>query len=129
MPLMAPASVTFSKSESLDNARSQRPGTLCHQDPVLVLCALFGLKLAFLLQASCLTVPGSASKLQGKYTPQAPQPLAGAVSLERPGTCLPRLGTQPSTHTCSSSDAGGLAPALLFLWSKLQYFCPLRHKS
>lgn len=114
MPLVAPTSVTFSKSESLDTACPQEPGTFCHQDPVLVLCALFGLKLAFLLQDSRLTVPGSASRLQGKYTPQAPQPLAGAVSLERPGTCLLMLGTQPSMPTCSSSDAGRPGPSSSF---------------
>lgn len=42
MPLVAPTSVRFFKSESLDNARPQEPGTFCHQDPFLVLlCPLW----------------------------------------------------------------------------------------
>lgn len=39
---MAPTSVRFFKSESLGNAHPREPGTLCHQDPFLVLsCPLW----------------------------------------------------------------------------------------
>lgn len=44
---MAPASVRFFKSDSLDNACPREPRTFCHQDSFLVLCA-----------STCISPPG-----------------------------------------------------------------------
>lgn len=73
-------------------------------------CALFGLKLSFLLQASCLTVSGSASRLQRKHHRL---PSTGKRSF--PGETWnmpPAARTEPSGPVCSSSGAG--RPGQLF---------------
>lgn len=87
----------------------------------LSFCALFGLKLWFLLQASCLTVSGSASRLQRKYAPRALQHWQAQFpwrDLEHASCCSDRA---LRAHL-------QVGAALLFLWSKLQPFWPLRHK-
>lgn len=129
-PLAAPTSVRFFKSESLDNARPQEPGTFCHQDPFLVLlCPLWPQTFVSPpgLMPDRVWVGFKASEKEHATR----SPATGRHSL--PGetwsiaSCC--LGQSPPCPPAAARAQGGLAPALLFLWCKLQPFWPLRHKS
>jgi hypothetical protein len=115
MPSVAPTSVMFFKSKSLDNARPREPGTFCHQDPFLVLlCPLW--------PQTLVSPPGLmpdrvwvSVKASEKVRTTTGSPATGKRSFPGETWTMPHTAQGRALKTtCSSSGAGRPGPSSSF---------------